>query len=312
MEMVRECLARAPRRSADLTGRIFIIEGFLPIVCCLVAVFFVPDNPGACRFLNKEERDWLTYRLQVETGSDRGRVTNDDKIRPHHVLAALKEWKTWANMVVFWGCACSNYAFTYTAPVVVKDLGYSTAKAQLMLIPIYSFACIAVIVWARLSDHYGVRSTFIIIGQAANAIGQIALLAIPHPKFPGLTYFWLFVCLGGIYAPQQLLVSWTANNTAPSSKRAIAMALLLSGGNLSGVVGSNIFVSWQSPRYWAGYGTCLGTAFAGIVATLCLRRAYQKINAERDKISEEEIRAQYTEAQLLDLGDQSPYFRYTL
>jgi hypothetical protein len=90
------------------------------------------------------------------------------------------------------------------------------------------------------------------------------------------------------------------------------MALLLSGGNLSGVVGSNIFIAAESPHYWAGYGTCLGVSCAGIAATICLRRAYKRINAERDKISEEEIRAKYTEAQLLDLGDQSPYFRYTL
>lgn len=195
---------------------------------------------------------------------------------------------------------------------MVLELGYTTAKAQLMLIPIYSFACIAVIIWARLSDHYGVRSWFIMVGQGANAIGQIALLSIPHPKYPGLTYFFLFVCLAGIYAPQQLLVSWTANNSAPSSKRAIAMALLLTGGNLSGVVGSNIFVDWESPRYWAGYGTCLGTACAGITAAFILRKTYQRINAERDKITEEEIRARYTEAQLLDMGDKSPYFRYTL
>ena len=154
--------------------------------------------------MTKEERNWLIYRLQIETGSDRGRVTNNDKIRPHHIWAALKEWKTWANMIVFWGCATSNYAFTYTAPVVVLELGYSTAKAQLMLIPIYSFACITVIIWARLSDHFGVRSTFIIIGQSANVIGQIGLLSIPHPKLPGLTYFFLFITLAGIFCPQQV------------------------------------------------------------------------------------------------------------
>jgi hypothetical protein len=90
------------------------------------------------------------------------------------------------------------------------------------------------------------------------------------------------------------------------------MALLLAGGNLSGVVGSNIFIEAQSPYYWAGYGTCLGTSCAGIIAVFTLRHAYKKINDERDKISEEEIRATYTEAQLLDLGDKSPYFRYTL
>ena len=90
------------------------------------------------------------------------------------------------------------------------------------------------------------------------------------------------------------------------------MALLLSGGNLSGVIGSNIFIAADSPRYYPGYGTCLGTACTGIMAAFILRRTYKKINAQRDQISEEEIRAKYTEAQLLDMGDESPYFRYTL
>ena len=95
--------------SADSIHRIFIIEGLLPIVACVIALLFVPDSPERCMFLTKEERDWLVYRLQIETGSDRGRVTNNDKMAAHHVWAALKEWKTWANMIVFWGCACSNY-----------------------------------------------------------------------------------------------------------------------------------------------------------------------------------------------------------
>jgi hypothetical protein len=139
----------------------------LPIIACFISIFFVPDSPESCRFLTKEERDWLVHRLQIETGSGQGRVTNNDQMRAHHVWAAMKEWKTWANMIVFWGCACSNYgeystlnlffspskiqdslirtdrltAFVYTAPIVVYSLGYSTAVAQLMLIPIYTCAC---------------------------------------------------------------------------------------------------------------------------------------------------------------------------
>ena len=101
-----------------------------------------------------------------------------------------------------------------------------------MTIPVYVVAMGFVIAWAWVSDHYGVRSTFIIIGFCLADIGLIALLAIPHPKMPGLTYFFLFPVAMGIYGQQQLIVSWTANNCAPSSKRAVAMALLLSIGNL--------------------------------------------------------------------------------
>jgi hypothetical protein len=90
------------------------------------------------------------------------------------------------------------------------------------------------------------------------------------------------------------------------------MALLLSIGNLSGIIGSNIFVAWEAPRYWAGYGTCLGLILAAQCMAVFLRFTYARINRERDRMTEEEIKARYTEAELLDMGDLSPYFRYTL
>lgn len=90
------------------------------------------------------------------------------------------------------------------------------------------------------------------------------------------------------------------------------MALLLSIGNLSGILGSNIFIQNEAPRYWAGYGTCLGLVVAGQVMALILRWSYKKSNSERDRMTEEEIRTKYTEAELLRIGDKSPYFRYTL
>lgn len=90
------------------------------------------------------------------------------------------------------------------------------------------------------------------------------------------------------------------------------MALLLSIGNLSGVLGSNIFIQAEQPRYWAGYGTCLFLVVAGQIMALVLRWSFKKSNAERDRMTEEEIRAKYSEAELLQIGDRSPYFRYTL
>jgi hypothetical protein len=47
-----------------------------------------------------------------------------------------------------------------------------------------------------------------------------------------------------------------------------------------------------------------------------LRIAYRRENAKRDAFMEgktdAEVRAMYTEQELLDLGDRSPFFRYTL
>ena len=43
------------------------------------------------------------------------------------------------------------------------------------------------------------------------------------------------------------------------------------------------------------------------IYALILRR----INAKRAAISEEEVRAKYTEEELVEMGDESPLFRYS-
>jgi len=164
-----------------------------------------------------------------------------------------------------------------------------------------------------MSDKYQQRSPFIMLGFTVGALGFLALLVIPHPKWPGLTYGMLFPAASGIYAGLIPLLAWFGNNLAPSSKRAVGMALLVSLGNLGGgLVGSNIFLDKTKPHYYLGYGLCMGIMIAGVVVAYILRVAYQRLNAQRDAMSEAEIRAKYTEEDLLNMGDLSPFFRYTL
>jgi hypothetical protein len=61
---------------------------------------------------------------------------------------------------------------------------------------------------AWLSDRYQVRWVFIVAGFTVAALGYIAQLAIPHPKYPGLSYGLLFPLAGGIYCTFPPILSW--------------------------------------------------------------------------------------------------------
>lgn len=144
------------------------------------------------------------------------------------------------------------------------------------------------------------------------AVGFVALLVIPHPRLPGLTYAFLFTVPAGVYPPLIGCLSWIGNNLAPSWKRAIGMALLISVGNLGGAIGSNIYIAKQEPRYWLGYGYSLGTLCAAIASTMILKTAFQRENKKRDAMSEEECRLKYSEEEMLAMGDKSPLYRYVV
>lgn len=88
---------------------IFILEGLVPIVCSFFMWLLLPDSPQTARFLTKHEKEFLINRLALETGSKVGRVTNADKIKLKHVIAALKEWKIWAAVIMFWAASIGTY-----------------------------------------------------------------------------------------------------------------------------------------------------------------------------------------------------------
>jgi MFS family permease len=57
---------------------------------------------------------------------------------------------------------CPLYGISLFLPTIIRTLGYTSSKAQLMTVPIYITAAILAVVFAYISDKVGKRSPFII------------------------------------------------------------------------------------------------------------------------------------------------------
>lgn len=186
------------------------------------------------------------------------------------------------------------YGFTYTVPTIINELGYTAAEAQLLTIPIYTAGAISTLCLSRLSDRLQTRWPFIVFPYTLALCGFIGLMAVPHPDLPGLTYGLLFTVPSGVYPGVISLIAWISNNLSPSWKRAVGMAVMITLGNLGGIVGSNIYYSNEAPHYWSGYGTSVAFLCAAIAATFVLKFSYGKSNKTRDLMTEEAVRQMYT------------------
>lgn len=177
-------------------------------------------------------------------------------------------------------------------------------------------AVVFVLIFAMWSDKIQTRSPFIIGAYCIAIVGFIAQLALPQDRLYGVTYLFLFFIAIGLYGPFVCIMCLCANNLAPSSKRAVGLALLVTIGNFGGFVGSNIFLSKEAPKYPAGFGTCLAVLVVSVITTILLRKSLQRENERRDEFmigkTEIEVKAQYTNEEWARLGDNSPLFRYTL
>ncbi|KAL4931365.1 major facilitator superfamily domain-containing protein [Aspergillus undulatus] len=292
---------------------IFILEGILTVVVAVVSFWLVWDEPASATFLSDYEKDILLQSLnyrQTERSTD-PQLGSKYSFKWKHVRAAIFDWQTWFHCISYWGMACAVYALSLFLPTIIKGLGYSSAIAQLLTIPVYAAATIACIGVGYLADKVGQRSLFTVGCYVAVFIGYIIAVA-PSTFTPGLVYAGCFIAACGIYPAIPGLLALSSNNWAPNAKRAVGMAIQMGFGTMGGAAASNFYRAEDSPRYRLGHSLVLAFAALGLVASLVYYAICRVLNARREAVSGSGLGQRYSEAESANLGDKAPAFRYML
>ena len=210
---------------------------------------------------------------------------------------------------MYLGIVTSTYATSFFIPTILRQLGWTSLRAQVMSIPIYVAAMVVTLTTAIITDKMRHRFSFIIGGCVLCSIGYAVLLSM-HSVPVGARYFAVYLVTCGCWLSQPITVVWLNNNLGGHYKRGIGAAIQLSIGNCSGVVASNIFLASQAPTYHLGYGLGLGFVWicglAAVVFLWTIHRENQiRIQGGRDD------RLSLPEDEKSNLGDDHPRFRFT-
>ncbi|KAJ5227598.1 uncharacterized protein N7469_007604 [Penicillium citrinum] len=270
---------------------IFILEGLLTVVVSVICYFWVYNYPSTAEFLTNEEREFIQFRLKNDSDA-----TRDEEFTWQAVLDAFKDPKVWLYGLGFHTMSLPLYTLSLFLPTIIKELGYSAAQAQLLSVPPYAVAFCFTIGVAVLSERTRIRAPFIMGSSALACIGYIILLS-QHRA--GVSYLGTIFAAAGIYPAVAIVLSWPANNVSGQTKRAIANAMQISIGNLGAVLGTQLYRTESSPRYFLGHGFALGYLVANIVVVAILWKVLQKENAEKERLRE----AQGLRPLMGDIGD---------
>lgn len=175
-------------------------------------------------------------------------------------------------------------------------MGYSAAQAQLLSVPPYAVAFCTTISVAILSERLRLRAPFIMGSSAVACIGYILLISQHRP---GVSYLGTIFAAAGIYPAVAIVLSWPANNVSGQTKRCIANAMQISIGNLGAVLGTQLYRTETSPRYFLGHGFALGYLVANIIVVGILWKVLQRENVEKERARE----AQGLRPLMGDIGD---------
>ena len=78
------------------------------------------------------------------------------------VKDALTDWKIWIHMLITIGIFLPVYSVSIFLPTIIRSMGHTAERAQLMSVPPYVSACIATIIGGFMADRQRQRGIYVI------------------------------------------------------------------------------------------------------------------------------------------------------
>ncbi|KZT56779.1 MFS general substrate transporter [Calocera cornea HHB12733] len=288
---------------------LFILEGCIPIILsCLIPILLSKD-PKSAWFLKPEEREYAEKRMIIDAAAN---LNGTFKISKRDVIEIVKDWKLWFTLFANTLAGTCPQGFTIFFPVVVKGLGYAGALANLMTVPPYVCGTLVLLIFAYSSDRRKERTLHILGGMLIIIIGLIITVTLPLQNTGG-RYAGLLILLSGSFVFSPIVSAWYAGNTPEPGKRTIGLAII-GWGNVSGIIGSELFQAQYGPDYRYPLQVTLGlmvVALAGYVFVHILLRLANRSRAKKlATMTPEQIEEENTSD--VRVGDKKYTFVYGL
>ncbi|AQW68862.1 MFS transporter [Pseudomonas parafulva] len=212
---------------------LFILEGIPAVLLGIACLFVLTDRPEQAKWLNDEQRGWLTVRLAEE----RARKTTIGHIS---LWKLLRHKDIWVLALIYSGASAAGSTMSVWAPQLLKTFGLSSMEIGLVNAIPYGVASILMVIWGRSSDRTGERRWHTAMTMLLIAAGL--LMTLFTSSLPA-TVVMLTIVLVGAYSmkgPFWALVSgWLSSSTAAAGLAAVgAMANLIGGGLMVNVYGA--------------------------------------------------------------------------
>ncbi|VUC26608.1 unnamed protein product [Clonostachys rosea] len=250
---------------------LFIIQGALSLAVAIPSFYLLPDSPLQTRWLSQEQRELAHNRIRIDT-------TNFTE-EPTSVWSGLKQaasdWRTW----VF--CLMANLHFMTNGfknflPTVVNTFGFSTTATMGLTCPPYILSGAVTVLVSWSSGRRNERTWHIIGCKLAAIVGftlSVATLNIPA------RYCGIMIFVGATYGVNNLIVSWASNVLGESNeKRAVAIAMTNTFGNLASVYSPYLWPDADAPRFMKAMVSSIAFCVAVIICALGLKWWLKRLN----------------------------------
>jgi MFS transporter, ACS family, tartrate transporter len=249
---------------------LFLVEGLPAVLFSFVFLWMLPDGPMQAAWLTPDERLWLKRQLDADSahahlGHEAG------------VLRALLSPKVWMIGAYFLCALTANYAYYFSAPVILQEVtGWSVTKVGLLIAAFGLAGAAAMLLNGAHSDRSGERTFHCVVPCTIMAVGYLSASYVSAPWFVVsalATSFIAFMAMQGpaLAVPTQFLAGRAA---------AAGIAAMNTITMFSGFIGPY----WMgvtkdaTGNYWLGLRGLVVPSVAAALVMLVLTRSLARSN----------------------------------
>jgi MFS family permease len=259
---------------------IFIIEGMPSVLIGISTYWLLPSTPDKVKWLNEEERDLLINRLlQDHTDS---KATN---FRKEQFIEAITDYKVYLYMMISFGITCPLYSLAQLLPTIINQMGFSKLSSLLMSAPPYAVSVFTIIGLSFHSDKRRERCIHLVTPLSLGVIGFL-LTTTTSEKYS--QYTGAFISVVGMTNCIPIVFAWLNANMIGSTKSGTASAMVVSFGNIGGIVAGQLFRPYEAPRFIKSNLTMLVLALISLILSVILRHCLIWENFKLDQLRAEE------------------------
>lgn len=235
-----------------------------------MSFFVLPNTPLKTRWLTPEQRELAHNRIVADTTEKEGAVSAWKGF-----MQCVTDWRTWV-FTLMYNMHLSSVSFAAFLPTVMRTLGYSTNITLVLTFPPYFLAAIFGIVMSWTSGRWNERTWHITVMKIIIIAGFV--LACSTTNIPA-RFIAIFMFVPFSFGINNIMLGWiSATLGQTNEKKAVALALCNSFGNVQGVYTAYLWPSSDSPRFLMGFLSCMAFSVVVIVSTWAMNFALKRQN----------------------------------
>src|SRR3954447_2175152 len=164
---------------------LFLFEGIPAVLLGIVTLFYLPDRPNEAKWLNPEEREWITARLTDERLAKGHAEKMTGWQGPRHPAVLI------LTLGLFF-TYCGGYAFWFWEPTMLQRFtGWSILRVSWFGTLIFGAGLAGMLWLGWSSDRTGERRWHFVIPQLVAALALTAWFFLPHSDAALIAIFTL-------------------------------------------------------------------------------------------------------------------------